>query len=120
MKQVTVKKSQLIEVLTKNREKHIKEYRIAFAGYQKEALETLERNHAKLKSADAEVGIPTMEFLQGSPENHQADYERAIDMLVMSVEENIVIEEAEFRQYVQDEWSWKHGWLASNFKYLAS
>lgn len=41
------------------------------------------------------------------PITHEADYRRVIMMLEMSVKDEIVISESQFRQYVLDEWQWK-------------
>ena len=114
MEHVTVKKSQLLEIVKTNAEQHRKNYEDAVNGYQEECLAALEREAGKLRAVRTHVVV----IQEHPPENHYADYECAIDMLEMSTEEEVLLQEHEFRQLVRDEWQWKRNWSEMNTKYL--
>ena len=46
------------------------------------------------------------------------DYDRAIGMLEMSIDNEVEITSLEFQHYIQDDWGWKNSFLLSNTKYL--
>lgn len=51
-----------------------------------------------------------------APEDHTDEYDKAIGMLEMSVDDTVLITHDEYRQYVLDEWFWKD----RNLRALAS
>lgn len=115
MKTVKVKKLDLLEIIRKNRHEHRAKYNKAFEGYRKECIIALEANLEALRQ-----GKSVVHFTERPPEDHTADYDRAIAMLDMSVDDVVEIFSREFQEYVQDDWDWKEEWMASNSKYYAN
>jgi hypothetical protein len=110
---VTVKKSDLLEALTKNRETHSREYKEAFEGYKiafvQEAVKLLE----KAKSGEFDKTAITCK----PPQDHTKDYDRVIRMLQMSTADEWTVSESQFTQYVLDEWSWQQEFTTSKMRY---
>lgn len=111
-----ISRTALIEAIKKNMTEHVKIFEEAVVGYRKMITEVLEK-----KLAAAKEGKRVSHYINlRQPVNHTKDYERVLQMLEMSTEEKIVINEAEFAMYVRDEWDWKHTFLASNSTYSLS
>ena len=51
------------------------------------------------------------------PVDKSEEYDRAIEMLEMSVDIRVTITSQEFRNYVQDKWDWTDQMLHSNTRY---
>jgi hypothetical protein len=113
MRDVKVRRSELLEKVTANRQKHIEEYDEAVAGYKAAALAAIERGVTKLRQqvTDLEAGevlrLVAVSFDLAVPENHAKDYDQVIAMLEMSVDEELSIRSDEFACYVMDDWDWK-------------
>lgn len=114
---VRIKKADLIEILTKNRAEHRGIFEEAVDGYRQKAVATLEENLALLK-ANKHHRIANI-YLQ-LPEDHTRDYDRAIKMMEMTTDEEVVLPEAEFKSYVMDDWSWANQFYGTNSVYSAS
>jgi hypothetical protein len=114
MQTVTVNKETLKTIVQKNRDEHHSKFERAFEGYRKETISILEENLQELKGGGKIRHIR----IDSAPEDHTADYNRILEMLEMSVDEEIDLLNSEFQQYVQDDWSWSHAWDTSNTKYL--
>jgi len=126
MKEVTVNKIKLLDILHENREKHIKAFQDTIEGWR-------QRAHKELLEASvlvAEMDLSRKAVLKPSPkiELHDAfdcpkchvrDYDRAIAMLQMSVETDVTISAREFDQFVNDQWDWSEQFLFSNAKYIS-
>jgi hypothetical protein len=113
MHTIKVKKTELLDVLRKNREAHRDIFEKACVGYRKVAVEELERS-----LADARAGRKIRQNLALiEPMDQTKDYDRAIRMLEMSIEDTIELDEQQFAQYVQDDWRWKEQFTASNSRY---
>jgi Asp-tRNA(Asn)/Glu-tRNA(Gln) amidotransferase A subunit family amidase len=116
MKNVKVKKSEALEILKKNREDHRKIFLEALEGYKKQAVELLEKHIKGIKAgrvASVRVQIP-------EPQDYTREYDRAIKMLEMSVDDIVELDEDTFAQFVMDDWDWKRQFLSSNAPYSAS
>lgn len=113
MDKIKVNKSELLRVLRANRAKHREIFEKALVGFQTKWVATLER-----KLADARAGKRIRPHISMTfPIDQTGDYDRAIAMLDMSVEDQIVLSETDFQQYVQDEWRWKGQFSATNKLY---
>lgn len=116
MENVTVNKETLLEELRRNREEHQQIFEEACEGYKTECINQLEEHLENVRSGKVfrvVVSLPT-------PEEHTKDYDRAIKMLEMSVQDEIVIDEYSFQCYVMDDWQWKRAFLTSNAGYSAT
>lgn len=113
MKTVTVKKTDLVEALKSNLEKHTKQLAIIKDERKSEMIEALRKLLDDL-AADGE-GPENLRF--PLPADHRDDYERAIRMAEMSVDDNIELDQQEFNQYVMDNWLWKTDFLRTALAY---
>lgn len=112
---VTVKKKELLDSLTKNRDGHRGLFLKAIEGYKAAVIKELE---SSLESAKA--GKEFNKFIQlEEPKDHTKDYNRIIKMLEMSVADEIEISESQFQMYVMDEWSWKDQFVTTSNQYTA-
>lgn len=102
MQNVKVKRTELLEVLTKNRGEHRE---VFLQGQVKFREAVIERLDAMLEAARAGRKIQQHVGLT-APEDHTGDYDRVIAMLGMSVDETITLSAHEFESYVMDRWQW--------------
>lgn len=115
MKSINVHRLTLIDKVTANRDKHVADHKEALVGWREKMLEALATAFSDL-SAGQDIE-PTKLLGHPKPVSHQDEYERAIRMLSLSVDETVVLEENDFRQLVDDEWAWKHAFLATKAIY---
>ena len=113
----TVKKEDLLEKIKAARDEHQKQYAAALKGWVEQmglaAQKVIERSQAgTLKAFPKEF-----RNLMQMPSLHADDYETAIKMLEMSVDETIELEPDDFDQLVLGNWSWKEQWEATNALY---
>lgn len=100
MNNVTVAKEELLKTLKENREMHIQIFHDALEGVRIQYRKLLEKELEKLvagKEVKATVSI-------SMPFNHEEQYDEVIEMLEMSVDDEIELTRHEFTQYVQDKW----------------
>ncbi len=113
MDTVTVDRTELLATLTKNRDEHRQQFETALRGWRKEVLFALRR-----AVADAEQGKQFRTSVQlPQPSDHTDDYEEIIQVVMWSIGDEITLSRMEFRQFVLDEWGWKHDFLATNSMY---
>jgi hypothetical protein len=110
---VTVKRDTLLAALKKNREEHRKTFLEAQEGFRAMVIEKLD---AMLKDARDRKPI-TLRIDLPAPTDQTRDYDRVIRMLEMSINEEILISEQEFSQYVMDDWGWKAQWVGTTSNY---
>jgi hypothetical protein len=114
MNDVLVKKTDLIEILKKNRDAHRGVVEKAWDGYRAMMIEQLD---AQLKRARNREKVQMSVYLQ-TPVDHTADYDRVIGMLEMSIEENAELSEISYGRYVLDQWEWSASANLTNSMYL--
>ena len=110
---INVQVVKLLNILKKNRDKHVSDYKKAtkkfHAAFMKE-LEKVKKNAAKeIYATHLNVRIPV---------SYENEYNSAIAMLKMSASGSIEINQELFNQYVKDEWHWKHDFLENTTSYL--
>ena len=115
MKAIKVSKDSLLSALRANREKHAAEAKEAHEGYVIQVKAGLRKALREIKT-----GKITTSLGLHAPIDNTADYDRAIQMMEMSVDDTIELTEQEFRQYVQDEWSWRAAAALLNSTYAAA
>jgi len=116
MKQVRVDKAKLLAILKKNRAEHRSVFLEAQKTFRVVAIKALD---AQLKAARTNKPFELGRLVAlTAPEDHTADYDRSIQMLEMSVDEHIMVDEREFQNYVQDIWNWSRDWATSNMRYV--
>ena len=116
MKKVKVNKDKLIVVLKENKEKHISIFNKAEEKYREVAIGALD---SALGRAREGKEIQTY-FDLTKPMNQTKDYDRAIGMLEMSIDDDIEISQIEYENYVLDQWNWNTQFNMSNTMYIGS
>lgn len=116
MENVRVNKSEILDVLKKNRETHRKIFLEALTGYRETAIKLLEEKLALARSGKR----IELSFRLTQPMDQTSDYDRAIRMLEMSINQDIELSEHDFENYVMDNWDWKRQFLSSNSAYSST
>ena len=116
MNDVKVKRTDLLDIVRKNLEKHKTIVAEAFDNYRAEAIQQLDEMISLAKSGKKiRRAISLVE-----PQDQSADYNAAVKMLEMSQDDFISIDEHTFRCLVLDEWAWKRQWSVANSGYVKS
>lgn len=116
MDRIKVRKADLLDKLRSNRTAHRDIFEAALDGYKAKVIEILEDRLAK-----ARAGKRVNTYIQlTQPMDQTKDYDRAIGMLEMSTEKEVVLSEKDYQQYVLDDWSWKGQFTSSNKLYAPS
>lgn len=132
---VYVEKSQLLEIVKGNKEKHDLIFSVAIEGYNaavKNYLERLESESERVKNLSVEykkqeadgkrfdkTGLYLIDCnLPVYPSNYEEHYSKTIRKLELSTADKISLADTEFNQYVMNNWSWKQDFLTSNTQYL--
>lgn len=109
MQKVRVNKGELLAVVQKNRDNHRAEFEKALAEY-KEALTT----YLNEKIEEVKAGRLVEHYIKlPQPEDHTDDYDQVLEMLAMSVDNEIELDYSDFARYVRDDWGWKGQFMAS-------
>ena len=116
MQRVTVKKIELLDTLKTNRAAHRLIFEEALEGFREEVIKQLEQS-----LADAKAGRKLRTYIAlDEPMDQTRDYDRAIKMLEMSVDEEVDLTQQEFAQLVLDDWTWKHQFIETSTLYAKS
>ncbi len=102
---VNVKRLDLIEVLKKNRTKHIADYNEAVEGFQEKMIELLKATLKKARKGE----LKYLSVALQAPQTHEQEYTDAIEMLEVSVDDVINLDSDMFKSYYKDQWSWSRG-----------
>lgn len=113
MEQVKVNKAELLSRVEANFAKHKEIVTEAFDAYRKQAIEELDKMIEEAKAGKRIRRAITLV----EPIDQSREYRSAIEMLKMSIEDDITIDEESFRNLVLDEWHWKAQFTASNRLY---
>ena len=110
---IKVKKDELLAKLVANRATHRAIFLDAQTGFREVVIHELDR---RLKDARAGRAINIV-FTMPAPVDQTGEYDRAIKMLEMSVDDVIELDEDQFSNFVLDEWRWKQQVHATNSMY---
>lgn len=123
-KSVKVNKDELLKVIRDNKEKHIHDYEEAVHDYKLAVIKVSENNVkvSKKRLDNAKKGIydfSGMMYLTipKEPKSYEAEYNRAIRMLEMSVETDLDVDAIVFNQLALDEWQWKNDFILASSAY---
>lgn len=123
MRNVRVKKEDLLAKIKANRGTHIHEYKEACAGYKEAALAKIEEVFDELKERIANlkeghvIELVAVHFGLEVPVSYESHYDRAIGMLEMSLDAEVEITAEEYQQYVMDDWKWKQEFTTTTANY---
>ena len=113
---MTFKVDVLLKVLKDNLKEHRKIVKEAKSGYKKALVAELKEKLAKAKkNEDFERRICAT-----PPSDNSRDYERTIQMLEMTVDEELDLTGDQFECYVMDRWHWQDSFLTSNAIYSST
>ena len=136
---IVVLKLDLINILTINEAGHEAVYEKAIAAYRVKAIDALDQMLEQVRSGHlfARQDVPPVLARQvkaripplaggvvalamyhlPTPENHVADYQRAIDMLNLHQGDTVTLSEDAYRKLVDDEWEWSALWTHNTLAY---
>jgi hypothetical protein len=115
MNSVKMNRYELLTIVKQNATKHVADYDEAVADYKVGVLKVAKANLKIANTSDLEKF--TFHKMPPAPVNYADNYNRAIRMLELSVEEIIEVEEHIFNQLVLDEWGWKQQFVAQSSLY---
>lgn len=121
-KTVNVPRSVLLDSIAANLEIHKAQFQEAVEVYQKRLQIELQE---ALDIVNGQINFDTLSKVRvtfNPPQSHEGDYIEVLEMMEMSVDENINLDSESFRAYIKNEWSWSSGLLTSielNKTYLA-
>lgn len=110
MEAVVLNKTDVLTALRENRAKHEEVHLAAVEGWRKEAEEQLVLTLETLKGGTDSDVLVNLQM----PKSHLGDYDRAIQMLEMDINDTVKFEEHEFERYILDNWDWKQQWSRSS------
>jgi hypothetical protein len=118
MHSVKINRIELMDIVKKNKDKHVDAYTEAVEDYKAAVLKLTKDNLNLAKTQDLKNFVK-IKPLPNAPISYEPSYNRAIRMLELSVDEVIEVEEEVFNQLVLDEWSWKNSFMMTNSTYKA-
>lgn len=104
---------ELLDKIQTNRAKHNSEYEKALVQYKKELKEELEEKLVKL-TENKDIH-PHSNLVV--PIRFSKDYDKAYDMLDMTSQNEIELDQRTFCQLVRDEWDWQQDFARSTTAY---
>ena len=115
MNEVKVKKNALLDKLRANRAQHEADYATAYDVWADGMITQLKKNLAYFKKERKSRAAPVLV----QPVSYVKQYDQAIAILEMSVDDEIILDANEFNQYVLDNWNWKQMFTTVNSNYLS-
>lgn len=115
MNTVTVKRDELLERVTENRNNHraiFEEAQIKYREFVIKELDSMLDDAKAGRKVRRAVSLP-------EPEDHTRDYDRVITMLQMSVNDEVELLSQEFENYVMDNWGWNASFTANTMRYTS-
>lgn len=113
-----VNKTELIDKITAALEEHRAQYTKALTGWMNQMQGACENVIQRVKSGRIKAFPSEFHNLMQIPTLHTDDYEAALKMLEMSVDEVIELGPEDFDQLVLGNWNWKEQWNTSNSRYM--
>lgn len=115
MNKVRINKVAFIEKVTANKDQHRAIFEKAQEGYRAFLVKELEQ-----RLDEANRGVKVDRYIRcDEPEDHTEDYEQALLMAELSVDDVLEITQQEFAWYIMDRWTWKQQWVATASTYTA-
>lgn len=110
---IRAKKSQVLDTLRSNREKHSAIVKEARSGYMEKAEAALKAKLDQLRSGK----LAALSFSLRVPLDYTKVYDTAIRMLELHTEDTIELDAAQVRNLMQDEWDWTDQFYGTNMVY---
>jgi hypothetical protein len=125
---MSFRKAEVIETLKKNRAEHEEIYNEAVEGYREKFIEALnetikmveeKRNELREKRLPSSYLESPINRLR-SPSNSLKEYDTVLEMLELTPDETIVLDQDQYNCYMKDNWYWMKEFLTTNSAYSAS
>ena len=113
----TVNRLKMLETLRANRDRHAEIVKEAQAGYIVAAQKAVEKCRVDLTQGKV---VSIQKYVLSVPVDYRSAYDTVITMLEWSQDEMITLAADEFRQFIQDQWDWKDGFVSSNAAYSST
>lgn len=113
MKSICMDKSELVKIVTANRNKHEENYKKAVKVYTEEAIEMFEGKIKDFKSG--KIDKPHIKI--SVPESHLEDYNLCLKMLNSEIDDRVVLDTQDYKNYVLDEWHWSNSFESNTISY---
>jgi len=115
MKSICMNKDELVKIVTKNRNKHEENYKKAVKVYTEEVIEILSNKIEEFKSGKTndlriKISVPV-------PESHLEDYDLCLKMLNSEIDDKVILETQDYKNYVLDEWHWSNSYTSNTISY---
>jgi hypothetical protein len=114
---VNVSRTELLAKLKENLEVHRREYQEALVEFKARLVDDLKLATKKVNKTENVEDLKNFAFHIQFPQNHEQDYIDVIEMLEMSVDENINLDSESFKAYIKNEWNWQHHFRAAKMAY---
>lgn len=114
---VNVDRKELLAALKKNLEIHRKDYEEALVECKDRLVKDLAAALEKAQGVKDPRKLRNWSFRFQFPQSHVRDYEDVIEMLEMSVDEIINLDQESFKAYIKNEWSWSAGFALTKSMY---
>lgn len=106
-------KAKLLEIIKKNREEHRAIFEEAYEGFYKALVNQLNKMK-KAALAKEKVG---MYIGLTEPVDMTSEYDEVIQMLELTTDDSITLDQRQFKNYILDEWNWKGQFITANSIY---
>ena len=111
----TVKREALLEALKSNRAKHKDDYEDMLLGWRDKTRQHLEKQMAAINSDQWRTFQAPGALAK--PPCFLADYDVALRMFEMEVDDTVDLEGPQFQAFVLDDWGWKQAWASNMVAY---
>ncbi len=113
---VLLSKGDLLEKVQHNYASHRQKFEEAVNGYRDKAVQLLQDHVERILANAPEQVVVSLPW----PEDHSEDYERVIEMLEWSEDDELELNEHQFATYVLDQWGWQAGFSETYAMYSGS
>ena len=118
MQELRLQMVKLLEIIGKNREAHHAIFLEAEKRYREVAIKLFNRQIAAAREGKPFVLGEFIDLVQ--PVDRTADFDRAIQMLEIEVEDAVTLSTAGFSNFVLGQWNWSRQWAMSNSRHADS
>lgn len=116
MNSINIDRQELLELVLANKTTHVAEFQESVKDYKAAVLQIARDNLALAKTGKLDE-IAKVKAMPPKPISYEAEYNRAVRMLELSVDSVIELEQDVFNQLVLDEWDWKHTFVTNSMFY---
>lgn len=106
---VRIDKKFLLNKLEENRKSHKITYENAINGWHLQIIKNLK---SELKKAESDKRYQPSFYL-AKPDSYIKQYDKTINLLLASLDEEFELTSSDFAKYVLDDWSWKESFMTT-------